>query len=155
MPITEKNIMNRLYLIAGLLFVFSIGIMVKLFDIQMVKGQEYKDLALNKTEKMFTIEPNRGNLYSADGSLLAASVPKYEIRFDAKTVSPENFETHMPALADSLGKLFQRPSSHYLRLFRKARANGNRYKLIARNVDYLDYVRIKSFPLFELGPYKG
>ncbi|MEO1485157.1 MAG: penicillin-binding protein [Bacteroidota bacterium] len=155
MPITEKNIMNRLYLVAGVLFLFSVGIMVKLFDIQMVKGSEYKALALNKTEKMFTIEPNRGNLYSADGSLLAASVPKYEIRFDAKTVSPENFETHMPALADSLGMLFERPSSHYLRLFRKARANGNRYKLIARNVDYLDYVRIKSFPLFELGPYKG
>ncbi len=147
--------MNRLYLVAGALFVFSAAIMVKLVDIQMIKGDDYKQLALNKTEKMFTIEPNRGNLYSEDGSLLAASVPKYEIRFDAKTVSQENFEEHIPALSDSLGNLFGRPSSYYRKLFRKARANNNRYKLIARNVDYLDYVRIKQFPLFELGPYKG
>ena len=155
MAITEKNIMNRLYLVAGALFVFSMGIVFKLADIQMVKGKDYKELALNNTEKMFTIEPNRGNLYSHDGSLLAASVPKYEIRFDAKTVSQDNFQKYVPALADSLASLFNRPSSYYRQLFRKARANGNRYKLVARNVDYLDYVKIKQFPLFELGPYKG
>lgn len=155
MPITEKNIMNRLYLIAGGLVVFSICVVMKLVDIQMIKGEDYKELALNNTEQMFTIEPNRGNLYSDDGSLLAASVPKYEIRFDAQTVSKANFEDHVGALSDSLGRLFDRPSSHYRQLFRKARANGNRYKLVARNVDYLDYVRIKQFPLFELGPYKG
>lgn len=155
MPITEKNIMNRLYLVVGALFLFSTAIVVRLVDIQMVKGGDYRELALNKTEKMFTIEPNRGNLYSHDGSLLAASVSKYEIRFDAKTVSEENFRTFMPALSDSLENLFGKPSSYYRQFFRKARANGNRYKLVARNVDYLDYVRIKKFPLFVLGPYKG
>lgn len=155
MAITEKNIMNRLYLVAGGLCVLAIAVVVKLVDIQMVRAEEYKELALSKTEKMFTIEPNRGNLYSEDGSLLAASVPKYEIRFDAKTVSEKNFQNNVAALSDSLGKMFNRPSSYYRQLFRKARANDNRYKLVARNVDYLDYVRIKQFPLFKLGPYKG
>ncbi len=155
MAITEKNIMNRLYLVAGGLFLFSMTVVVKLVDIQIVKGEDYKELALSQTEKMFTIEPNRGNLYSHDGSLLAASVPKYEIRFDAVTVSEENFQNHMVSLSDSLGNLFNRPTSYYRQLFRKARANANRYALVARNVDYLDYVRIKHFPLFELGPYKG
>ncbi len=155
MAITEKNIMNRLYLVAGCLLVFAIAVVVRLVDIQMIKGDDYKELALNKTEKMFTIEPNRGNLYSHDGSLLAASVPKYEIRFDAQTVSEQNFQNHVAALSDSLGNLFNKPSSYYRQLFRKAKANGNRYKLVARNVNYLDYVRIKQFPLFALGPYKG
>ncbi|MEM9647708.1 MAG: penicillin-binding protein [Bacteroidota bacterium] len=155
MAITEKNIMNRLYLVAGCLLVFAIAVVMRLVDIQMIKGEDYKELALSKTEKMFTIEPNRGNLYSDDGSLLAASVPKYEIRFDAKTVSEQNFQYNVAALSDSLGKMFGKPSSYYRQLFRKARANGNRYKLVARNVDYLNYVRIKQFPLFELGPYKG
>ncbi|MEC7265164.1 MAG: penicillin-binding protein [Bacteroidota bacterium] len=155
MPITEKNIMNRLYLVSGGLVVLAIAVMVKVVDIQVVKADEYKELALSKTEKMFTIEPNRGNLYSEDGSLLAASVSKYEIRFDAKTVTEDNFQNHVTALSDSLGIMFNRPSSYYRQLFRKARANGNRYTLVARNVDYLDFVRIKQFPLFNLGPYKG
>ena len=133
----------------------AIAVIVKVVDIQVVKADEYKELALSKTEKMFTIEPNRGNLYSEDGSLLAASVSKYEIRFDAKTVSEDNFQNNVAALSDSLGIMFNRPSSYYRQLFRKARANSNRYTLVARNVDYLDFVRIKQFPLFNLGPYKG
>ena len=51
-----------------------------------------KELAMQKTERMFTIQPNRGNIYADDGSLLAASVAKYEIRFDANTVTKADWE---------------------------------------------------------------
>ncbi|NQZ43928.1 MAG: transpeptidase family protein [Flavobacteriaceae bacterium] len=155
MPITEKNIMNRLYLVAAGFFIFAVAVVVKLVDIQMVKGETYKELAMQKTERMFTIQPNRGNIYADDGSLLAASVAKYEIRFDANTVTKNDWDDHINALSDSLGQLFGRPSSHYLNLFRKARANKNGYKLIARNVSYLDYARIRNFPLFRYGPHRG
>ncbi|RZK00348.1 MAG: penicillin-binding protein 2, partial [Flavobacterium sp.] len=37
----------------------------------------------------------------------------------------------------------------------RARTNKNRYYLIARNLSYTEYVKIKSFPLFNLGVYKG
>ncbi|MEM1257500.1 MAG: penicillin-binding protein [Bacteroidota bacterium] len=155
MAISEKNIMNRLYLVAGGLLVFAIAVVVKLVDIQMVKGETYKAKAVQKTEQMFTIEPNRGNIYADDGSLLAASVAKYEIRFDANTVKPKVWEENIAPLCDSLGKLFDRPSSHYRQILRKARANKNGYKLIARNVSYLDYARMRKFPMFRLGPNKG
>ncbi len=155
MAITEKHIMSRLYLIAGGLFLFAVGVVVKLVDIQMVKGTEYKELATRKMERLFTIEPNRGNIYADDGSLLAASVAKYEIRFDANTVKEENWQKYMAPLCDSLGVLFNKPSSHYRQMLRKARANKNGYKLIARDVEYLEYARMRKFPLFRLGPNKG
>ena len=155
MAISEKNIMNRLYLVTGGLVVFAIAVVVKLVDIQMVKGSQYKAKAVQKTEKMFTIEPNRGNIYADDGSLLAASVAKYEIRFDANTVKPKVWEKNIGPLCDSLGKLFDKPSAHYRQMLRKARANKNGYKLIARNVSYLDYARMRKFPMFRLGPNKG
>ena len=147
--------MSRLYLIAGGLFLFAIALVVKLLDIQMVKGQAYKDMAMAKTEKMFTIQPNRGNIYSDDGSLLAASVAKYEIRFDANTVKEKDWVKNIGPLCDSLGLLFNKPSSYYLQMLRKARANRNGYKLIARNVEYLDYARMRKFPLFKYGPNRG
>ncbi|NJB36083.1 penicillin-binding protein [Croceivirga sp. JEA036] len=155
MATTEKTIMHRLYLIAGVLFLFGVAVVWKLVDIQMVKGDEYKEMALAKTEKMFTIQPNRGNIYADDGSLLAASVAKYEIRFDTNTVTAKDWEANIGPLCDSLGVLFDKPSSHYRQLLRKARANKNGYKLIARNVSYLDYQRLRSFPLFKLGPHRG
>jgi cell division protein FtsI (penicillin-binding protein 3) len=38
---------------------------------------------------------------------------------------------------------------------RKAKANKNRYTLLARNLDYSDYIAVKDFPLLNKGPYKG
>ena len=83
MAITPKHILIRLYVIAGGMFLFALAVVFKLVNIQTVDGDKYRDLAMQRTERMFTIAPNRGNLYSDDGSLLATSVTKYTIRFDA------------------------------------------------------------------------
>tara|TARA_R100001369_G_scaffold92473_1_gene137742 strand:- start:6083 stop:8089 length:2007 start_codon:yes stop_codon:yes gene_type:complete len=154
-PVTEKNILTRLYIVAGFLFLFAIAVLVKLVSIQMVEGEKYRKLAMDRTEKMFTIAPKRGNLYSDDGSLLATSVSRYTIRFDAETVGKRDFEDNVKPLSDALAKLLGNSSSHYQQLLRKAKVNKNRYALIARNLDYSDYVAVKQFPLFNKGPYKG
>ena len=132
MPTTEKKILTRLYVVAGVLFLFAMAVAVKLVSIQVVDGEKYKQLALDRTERVFVIEPNRGNLISDDGSLLATSVSKYTIRFDAVTVRNSDFNENVKPLADALGKMFHKPSSYYQQLLRKAKSNKNRYKLIAR-----------------------
>tara|TARA_R110002020_G_scaffold12201_7_gene45060 strand:+ start:56219 stop:58225 length:2007 start_codon:yes stop_codon:yes gene_type:complete len=154
-PVTEKNILTRLYIVAGFLFLFAIAVLVKLVSIQMVEGDKYRKLAMDRTEKMFTTAPKRGNLYSDDGSLLATSVSRYTIRFDAETVGKRDFEDNVKPLSEALAKLLGNSSSHYQQLLRKAKENKNRYALIARNLDYSDYVAVKQFPLFNKGPYKG
>ena len=155
MAITEKNILNRLYFIAGGMLLFAIVIAIKLINIQFVDGEKYRALAKKNTVKNWVIPSSRGNIYSDDGSLLATSVPKYEIRFDAVTVSSENFKKYLPALADELSKMFGKPASYYIKKFKKARTNKNRYMLVAKNLGYTEYVKVKSFPLFKLGANKG
>lgn len=155
MPVTEKNILTRLYIVAGFLFLFAMAVLVKLVSIQMVEGEKYRKLAMDRTEKMFTIAPKRGNLYSDDGSLLATSVSRYTIRFDAETVGKRDFEENVKPLSEALANLLGNSSSHYQQLLRKAKVNKNRYALIARNLDYSEYIAVKQFPLFNKGPYKG
>lgn len=155
MPVTEKKILTRLYVVAGSLFLFAVAVVVKLVMIQMVDGDVYREKAVNRTEKMFTIDPNRGNLYSDDGSLLATSVSRYTIRFDAVTVGDGDFKENEKELSASLSQLLGKPTSYYRELFRKARAKKSRYALVARNLDYSDYMAVKDFPLFNMGPYKG
>lgn len=155
MPATDKSILTRLYFVAGTLVLFAGAVLFKLVSIQMVDGEKYMALAETRTHRMFTIAPNRGNLYSDDGSLLATSVSKYTIRFDAVTVSDKDFKENIKPLSDALAKLFGKTSSHYQQLLRKAKQNKNRYTLISRNLDYSDYMAVKDFPLFKKGPYKG
>ena len=155
MAITDKKILTRLYIVSACLFLFAIAVVVKLVSIQMVHGNKYKEMALQRTERLFTIAPNRGNLYSDDGSLLATSVSRYTIRFDAVTVKSSDFEEEVQPLCDALSKLFEKPSAYYEQILRKAKANKNRYALVARNLDYSDYIEVKNFPLFNKGPNRG
>lgn len=155
MAVDDKNISYRIYLVAVFIFVMAIAIVVKLTNIQWVEGDYYRKLAKQRTVRNFVIPANKGNIYSADGSLLATSIPNYEIRFDAKAPKTETFEKYVKALSDSLGVVLDRPGAYFEKELRKARENKNRYYLIARNLSYTEYVKIKGFPLFNLGAFKG
>ena len=61
MAIERKNILNRLYLVAGCMFLFALAISVKLINIQFVHGDKYRELAKESTTKNFVIPANRGN----------------------------------------------------------------------------------------------
>jgi cell division protein FtsI (penicillin-binding protein 3) len=138
-----------------MMFLVAVGIIVKLTNIQWVEGDHYRKLAKERSVRNFVIPANKGNIYSADGSLLATSIPNYNIRFDAVAPKAEDFQKHVAGLADSLSLMFGKPASHYESELKKARSNRNRYLLVARDLSYTEYMRIKSFPLFSLGAYKG
>src|SRR5690606_23897441 len=155
MAVEDKHISYRIYLVAFAIFVMAVAIAVKLTNIQWVEGEYYRKLAKERTVREFVIPSNKGNIYSADGSLLATSIPNYVIRFDAMAPKAEAFEKNVKPLADSLSKLLGKPASYYQSELRKARANKNRYYLIAKGLSYTEYMAIKSYPLFNLGTYKG
>lgn len=152
---TDKSILRRFYILATVLVLVFLTMGYKLFDIQIIEGQKYKDLAQETVYKNFSIEPNRGNLYDTNMNLLATSVPKYDIRFDAVTVSEANFQKYASALATELSKTLGNSKSYHLQKLKRAREIKNRYLLIAKQLDYSEYIAMREFPLFNLGPYKG
>ncbi len=155
MAIEKKQILYRAYLVAGFLVLFAAAIIYKLVEIQFVKGEEYISMAEESTVKSFDIFANRGNVYTADGSLLATSVSKYDIRMDPISVKESDFQSGIRDLSLELSKMLGKTPGHYETLIKKGRATKNRYVFITRNLDYNEYQRIKRFPIFKLGPYKG
>jgi cell division protein FtsI (penicillin-binding protein 3) len=155
MAIEEKNNSLRMYLVAGIMFVVAVLVVIKLTNIQWVDGPYYRQLAKDLTVKNFQIPSNKGNIYSSDGSLLATSIPEYTVRFDAISPKKEDFEENVSMLADSLSILLQKPAGQILTELRRARASQNRYLLVARKLSYTEYMKIKGFPLFNKGTYKG
>ncbi|WP_121964219.1 penicillin-binding protein [Myroides sp. N17-2] len=156
MALNNKNIYVNIYLISAMVLLFAGGIIYRLIQIQGVEGKELRAKAQDKTRvKIEDIPANRGNVYSSDGSLLATSVPVFEIRFDGLAPSEKDFYGNVKPLSDSLGVMFNKPSSYYENMLRKARKNGSRYVFIAKDLSYTQYVRVKNFPLLKRGPYKG
>jgi cell division protein FtsI (penicillin-binding protein 3) len=79
MAVEDKHISYRIYLVAVChSFVGYVQLPVKLTNIQWVEGDYYRKLAKERTVKNFVIPANKGNIYSADGSLLATSIPNYK-----------------------------------------------------------------------------
>jgi cell division protein FtsI (penicillin-binding protein 3) len=152
---TETNILNRLYFVAGCMFVFALAVVFKLCTIQFVQGDKYREMAQKRTVREMEIPANRGNVYSADGSLLATSIPKYDIRIDAIQPKDKTFQKHIKALADSLSNYTGKSSSYHEQSIRKARKSKNRYFLLARNISYSNYIRLRNFPILEKGAIKG
>ena len=155
MAVEKKQILNKLYLLTGFLFLFAMAIVYKLIEIEHIDGDSYRAQAEQGTVKTFEIAANRGSVYTSDGSLLATSVSRFDVRMDAVTISDDAFEAGIKDLSQALSEMLDKSASYYENKIRKARVNKNRYLFITKNLSYNDYQRLRKFPIFKLGAYRG
>ncbi|WP_438989206.1 penicillin-binding protein [Polaribacter sp.] len=134
---------------------FLFAIVFRVVNLQHVHGDTYRKLATELTIRQDTIYANKGNVYAADGNLLATSMSKFTIYMDLVTVDDKVFEENIVGLATKLSELLGNSVSYHQNRLRSAKNKKRRYFLIARNIGYTDYLKMKKFPIFNLGVYKG
>ena len=115
----KKDILWRVFLVYLFMLVFGLAIIVKVIYIQVYEGSELLEKAEKQTLKFFNVESVRGNIYASDGSLLATSVPIFDIRMDVASplISDAYFLNHIDALSRELAGLFGDKSKHSIRNF--------------------------------------
>lgn len=147
----RRTILIRVYVAFGLMVLCALAVFGKLLHLQYVDGDKWRAMVDSLTISERVIEATRGNIYSNDGSLLATSVPEYELRFDAMSIPEESedvFQSKVDSLAMRLADKFKNRSyRQYLVLLKNARAKGQRYVLLKRDVSHQDLKEVKTFPL--------
>lgn len=154
----RKQILWRIYIVFVGLCLFGLAILVQIVRVQFVQGNYWRSKADSLTLDYKRIDASRGNIFSDNGSLLATSVPIYDVRMDMMTeaVTSEIFNSKLDSLSQCLSGLFQdKSAADYRRELRKARADKERFHLIQRNVSFKELQQLKQFPLFRMGRYKG
>ncbi len=154
----KKDIVWRVAVIYLGMLLLGILILGRIMYLQMVQGNKYTELSAEQTLHDFNIQPNRGDILATDGRLLSSSVPYYEIRLDLKSnaLDPEVFRKNLDSLSMRLSALFgDKPSWQYKKELLSAFRKKNRYYLLKRNVTYRQMKKLKTFPVFRLGRYKG
>ena len=154
----KRKILKKVYLIYFGILLLGLAIIGKAIHIQFIEGGELIDKAKKQELKYFTIKAVRGNIYSADGYLLATSIPIFEIRMDVGSpLIPDNlFNDKIDHLANDLSDLFtDRPKNEYKKILVNARKKGNRYLLIKRHVTYAQLKKLRDFPILRRGKNKG
>ncbi len=155
----RTDILLRVYLAFGLIVLLAFAVLFKLFHVQFVEGEKWRSMADSLSTRFANVEAARGNIYSVDGSLLATSVPEYEIRMDMLAGGIEKddvFFEKVDSLAAKLSVFFgDKSTKQYSRLLREARDDKARYILLKRDVTYQELKAIREFPIFNLGRYTG
>ena len=152
----KTDILIRVYSIYVAIVLFAILIVTGILVVQIRDKEKLEEYAEKNELKMREEVAFRGNVFSNNGSLLATSVPVFNIRFDATVASDDLFNKNVKTLADSLSSLLKDKSSYsYEMMLKKARQNKQRYVKIANRVSMGDYKRMQKFPIFEKGQNKG
>jgi len=136
--------------------IFAIAVIAKVVWLNVWEHDKWVK-RLNESQKEIEIEPNRGDICASDGhSILATSIPYYDIRLDTRAVSNDVFRSNLDSLALCLSRLFKDKTEYeYKRALLSAHSRGDRYYLVRRRVNFVDLKELKKFPLFRMGRYKG
>jgi cell division protein FtsI (penicillin-binding protein 3) len=152
----RKAILTRFSLVYGIIFIFSIYIIARVFVIQ--HTSEWGEKAERMEVKEVALTARRGDICATDGSPLATSVPYYELRMDLGAPGlAKVFNQEVDSLALCLSKFFRDKSPRsYTSALRRAYATKQRYYLItSRKVSYMDLKKVEEFPILRRGRNSG
>lgn len=151
------NALYRTYMVFFIIAMIGLAVLVRASIIQLIEGAYWRAKAKEMYVKSIPVEAARGNIYARDGSLLATSLPYYEVRWDATVVNKDTFDFNVDELATdiatyvsdefTIGALREKLIEAY--------NNKERYFLIAKNISYPTLQRLQTFPIFRDGQYKG
>lgn len=143
------------YIFAGVSFVIFMVFLGRIIVLQNTNVEDFKDNYINKNYREASLKAARGNLYTSDGSILATTVMRYNIYIDFKTIRDTVYQNNISALTDSLSKMFGKPRSEYRKKFDKQKEKQNQYYALAKGLNFDEYERIKTFPIFKKGKNRG
>ncbi|MBO7460280.1 MAG: transpeptidase family protein [Bacteroidales bacterium] len=140
----------RVILIYVLMLVVGIAIVAKIIVIQTVDREELLESARKADIRIVSVPAVRGNIFSKNGTLLATTIPVFDIHFDPVAVPQDRFDKEIGALSDSLARMLKtHTKSQFVNMFTKARNNNKRYVKVARKLKMDEYERLKTFPIFK------
>lgn len=168
---TNKNhILFRYGLITVAFMLFSIAVVVKLFDTTVIEAPQWNERARKELSKTTVIPPERGNILASNGNILACNLKVYDIKLDLRhnKIPKDIIWAKIDSLADSLDyhyprvrNLTQHPDTFkkytwHKRLkkeFDKDPNKRTRALRIAQKKTLEDFERIRNFPF--LRDFKG
>lgn len=155
----RKEILSRAYIVFYVLVLGSLVIIGQVIKIDTVDRAYWIERGEDYSIRKQTVEAQRGNILADDGSLLATSIPYFDVRIDfgSEAMRDEYFTQNVDSLSYYLRRDIwpQKSKAQIKEKLTKAREERSRSFLIARNADFNLVEKIKTYPLLSLGGYKG
>ncbi|WP_092178813.1 penicillin-binding protein [Cyclobacterium xiamenense] len=153
----KKSILLRVRLAFLAVTVIAGAIFYRIGTIQLVEGDKWRQLSEDIHLQYRPVKATRGNIYSADGSLLATSLPFYRVAMDPSIVSGAKLKSSVDSLANLLSGFYRdRSAASYKRMILDARNDGKKYLILNRKqIGYQEKLKMMTWPIFREGRMGG
>lgn len=150
----DRKFTNRSWLLFSLMLLIGLGIFGRIIYIQSYEFERWQDEGQSFNAQVRSISPSRGQIFSTNGSVLATSVPIYELRWDSKVdrFDAQKFEESLDSIATGLAAIIGKHSAaRYREKLRQARQKGARYHLVGRDLSYIQMKALADLPFIRDG----
>lgn len=159
----SAKVMRRYTWIAAALTLMGLLVLGKAGYIMGVEKDYWDSVAARLKKDSVAVMPNRGNILSCDGQLMASTLPEYKVYMDFVTCAGEQ-DTLWPQKVDSLchglSMIFpERSAEEFKRHLEEGHRKMSRnWPVWPRRIDYNTFCQVRDLPLFNLtkkSRYKG
>lgn len=154
--------MVRVYVVTLCVVAIAAMIFAKAFKLAALEPEHWKQMSQKQYVGYRDVLGERGNILSEDGSLLATSIPYFDVYWDAtiknNKLTDEYFKNNIDSLSLYLATYIApqyTPGMWKDFLWQHRFIHKSRYVLIAKKLTYDQAEWLKTFPIFKLGRYSG
>ena len=163
----NDKVMPRYMVIAIVLTLIGFAVIGKALYIMTAKKQYWTEVADRLKRDSVSVKPNRGNILSCDGQLMASTIPEYKIFIDFQAAAFENdslWLSKLDSLCEGLSAIFPSYTAYEHKVLlekgrHKVNANGTvgarHWPIYPRRINYNKYVEAKNLPFFNMPKYKS
>ena len=164
----NDKVMPRYMVIAAILTVIGFAVIGKALFIMTAKKQYWTEVADRLKRDSVMVKPNRGNILSCDGQLMASSIPEYKIFMDYQAAAFEKndslWQDKLDSVCNGLSKIFPPITAQEFKTWletgkKKINKNGSvgarHWPIWPKRINYNTYMEVKQLPFFNMPKYKS
>ena len=156
-----KKIMPRYRAISLVMIILAVCVVGKSLYIMTAKRDYWMKVAERQKRDSVTVKPNRGNILSCTGQLLASSLPEFKIYMDfvaqKEAKSDSLWDVKVDSICNGLHKIFpDKSATEFKQHLSEGKAKMKRHWAIYNErINYNTFCEVKDLPMFKLNSNKS
>ena len=163
----SNKVMPRYFVISIALTLVGLAIIGKALYIMTAQKDYWTKVQQQLKHDSIPVKPNRGNILSCDGQLMASSIPEYKIYMDFQTGGAERdsiWQLKLDSICLGLHEIFPEKTAEEFRkhleegrqkVSKSGKVGSRHWPIWNRRINYNTFTEVRKLPVFNMSKYKS
>ena len=159
----SEKVMPRYFMVAVVLTVLGVAILGRALYIMTAKKEYWTEVADRLKRDSVSVKPNRGNILSCDGQLMASSIPEFKMFIDFQAMKESGKDTlwmkKLDFICKELHEIFPEKTAAEFKAHleegrnkvqRDGKVGSRHWPIWKRRVDFNKFSMVNSLPVLDM-----